>query len=238
MTKLLTTASLLALLAAPALAQTGTTPGAGPGGAANPPASPSMNRSMDSRGDTTTRGNRNASSTLDKPDRDFVREAAQAGMEEIQEGQMAQQHAQNPDVKAFGQKMIDDHTQINDKLKAIAQQKSVQVPSDVNKSEKQATQKLEKAKNFDREYVRAQVREHEKAVKLFDKEAKDGKDPDLKQFAQQTLPTLQQHLQMAKDLEQKTRPARTETSQAPRSDRGSAGTSASPATSGSPRTTR
>jgi putative membrane protein len=231
MTKLLATASVLALLAAPALAQTGTTPGAGPGGAANPPASPS-----------TTRGNRasdrTANSNLDKQDRDFVREAAKAGMAEIEEGRMALQHAQSPDVQAFAKKMIDDHTQINDKLKAIAQQKSTQVPSDTDKSEKQAAQKLEKSKNFDRDYIKAQVREHEKAVKLFEKEARDGKDNDLKQFAQQTVPILQQHLQMAKDLEQKTRTARTETSQAPRSDRGSSGATTSPATPGSPRTTR
>ena len=45
---------------------------------------------------------------------------------------------------------------------------------------------------------------HEDAVKLFEKASNDVKDPDVKQFAIQTLPTLQQHLQMAKTLKQAT----------------------------------
>jgi putative membrane protein len=229
MTKLLATASVLALLAAPALAQTGTAPGS----AASPPASSSMNRSGDAS--TTRAGDRSAAGKLAKQDRDFARDAAKSGLAEVEEGQMAQQHAQNPEAQAFAKKIVDDHTQANDKLKSIAQQKGIELPAEADKSEKQANQKLAKSKNFDHDYAKAQVKDHEKAIKLFDKEAKNGKDSDLKQYAQQTLPTLQQHLQMSKDLEQKTRKARTETSQAPRTS-GTAGSSMAPAAPGAPRT--
>jgi putative membrane protein len=229
MTKLLATASVLALLAAPAFAQTGTA-----GGVANPPpASTTTNRSMGAQGDRAGASTSRAAkeSGVDRHDRNFVRDAAKAGLAEVEEGQVAQQHAQNPEVQQFAKKMVDDHTQINEKLKPIAQAKGIDVPGDVDKSEKQSVQKLEKAKNFDRDYITAQVKEHKKAVTLFDDEGKNGKDPELKQFAQQTLPTLQEHLRLAQDLDQKIRTSRTETSQLNRGDRsGAAGTSTTPRT--------
>jgi len=236
MTKLLATASVLALLALPAVAQTGT----GAGGTAAPGASTTTNRSMDARGDaTTSRSARTASNTnLDKRDRDFARDAAKAGLAEVDEGKLAQQHSQNNDVQQFAKRMVDDHSQANEKLKSIAQAKAIDLPNDVDKGDKKSAQKLEKSKNFDRDYVSAEVKDHKKAVKLFEKEAKDGKDPELKQFAQETLPKLQEHLRMSQDLDERVRNTRTETSQLNR-DRGTAGTSTAPATTGgATRTTR
>jgi putative membrane protein len=235
MNKLLATASVLALLAAPAFAQTST--GAGAGGVANPPASSTTtNRSMDARGDRAA-----SSKGIDKRDRDFVRDAAKASLAEVEEGKMAQSHAQNPEVAQFAKKMVDDHGQANEKLKSIAQAKGIEVPSDVDKSDKKANQKLEKSKNFDRDYTAAQVKDHKKAVKLFESEAKSGKDPELKQFAQATLPTLQEHLRMSQDLEKKVKSTRTETSQMNRDRSSAAGSSTAPATgapAGTSRTVR
>ncbi len=135
-------------------------------------------------------------------DQAFIRQAAQGGMAEVDVGQLAVQKSSNPDVKTFAQKLIDDHTKANDQLKQIASQENVTLPAQPGREGRQLHTKLEKLDGaaFDRAFLQAQVRDHEKDIKQYQRAENQVQDPQLKQFAQTSLPILQQHLQMAKDL--------------------------------------
>jgi putative membrane protein len=144
-------------------------------------------------------------SSLDPADKDFVMKAAQGGMAEVMLGQMASSKGTSPDVKNFGNRMVSDHGKANDELKQLAQNKGMALPSDTDKEHKDAADKLSKANgsDFDKQYISNMVEDHEKDVKEFQKASTDAKDPDLKAWASKTLPTLQDHLKMAKDTKAK-----------------------------------
>lgn len=141
------------------------------------------------------------SGKLDSADQKFVEKAAAGGMLEVQAGQMAETKAQSPEVKSFGAMLVKDHSAANDELKTLAQNKGVTLPTTLPKHEQGELDKMSKAKNFDQEFVKENVKDHKKDIKEFEKESKDAKDPDVKAFAAKTLPTLQMHLQKAEDLE-------------------------------------
>jgi putative membrane protein len=139
-------------------------------------------------------------------DASFVKQAAEGGMIEVAKGKLAAQKGSHDAVKQFGQKMVDDHTKAGDELKSIASGKNISLPSDTPKPPMQAVlTKLEKLEGaaFDRAYVDDQIRDHEKTIALFAREAKSGKDAELKAFAEKTLPTLKEHLSMVRDLKTK-----------------------------------
>jgi len=143
-----------------------------------------------------------ASAALSAVDRDFLQKAASGGMAEVQVAQLAQQKASSPQVKDFASRMIADHTQANNELRQIAQQANLTLPSQPDRKEVAAEQKLQgmSGTSFDRSYAQDELRDHQEDVALFRKEASSGQDPALKSFAQKTLPILQQHLQMAQAL--------------------------------------
>ena len=135
-------------------------------------------------------------------DTDFATKAAQAGMAEISEGHSAEAKGQSAAVKAFGKKMVDEHTKAADELSNVAGKSGVKLPTTTSNDEKQVAEKLARLKgaDFDKAYAEHAVKDHEDAVALFKNEASAGSDPGLKAFAQQTLPTLEEHLRMAKAL--------------------------------------
>jgi putative membrane protein len=137
-------------------------------------------------------------------DRTFMKDAAQGGMAEVNLGQLASQNASDPDVKAFGQRMVTDHSKANDQLKQVAAGMNVTLPADVKPSDKAEADRLSKmtGADFDRAYVREMVKDHKKDVAEFQREAKNGHG-DVQSFASTTLPTLQEHLKMAEDLQAK-----------------------------------
>jgi putative membrane protein len=143
-----------------------------------------------------------ASAELSSADRNFATKAASGGLAEIQTAQMAKQRADSPKVKAFADRMISDHTQANNDLQQIAQQENLTLPSEPSKQERSATQRVSGMTGaaFDRTYAQQEVRDHQQDIALFQQEANSGRDPALKQFAQKTLPTLRQHLQLAQAL--------------------------------------
>jgi len=150
---------------------------------------------------------------LSAVDKKFMTEAAQGGLAEVQLGQLASQRATSDAVKQFGQRMVQDHTQANTQLKQLASQKGVTLPTTIgseNQKVKQQLSKLSKTR-FDKAYTNDMVKDHEKDVSLFQSEAQGGQDPDVKAFAAQTLPTLQEHLQMAKSIANPTTPSSTTT---------------------------
>ena len=135
-------------------------------------------------------------------DTEFATKAAQAGIAEISEGRAAEAKGQSAAVKAFGKKMVDDHTKAADELKNVAAKSGVKLPTATSNDEKQTGEKLARLKGaeFDTAYSEQAVKDHEAAVALFKNEASAGSDAGLKTFAQQTLPTLEEHLRMAKAL--------------------------------------
>jgi len=135
----------------------------------------------------------------------FATNAAQGGMAEVELGRLATQRAGDVSVREFGARMVADHGRANSELKSIAGQKGIQLPTELNSEQKSEMEKLSKMSGaeFDKEYMSAMLKDHETDVKDFDTQAKEGNDPEIKAFAGKTLPTLQQHLQMAQQAAQK-----------------------------------
>ena len=135
-------------------------------------------------------------------DSKFMMMAATSGMNEIGLSNQALSKSSNEDVKNFAQTMVDDHTKASDELKSLATTKNVTLPTEADAKHKAAMEKMSSMSGdaFDMEYIKTMVKDHEKAVALFQKESTDGKDADAKAFATNTLPTLQGHLEMARGL--------------------------------------
>ncbi|MEH2300356.1 MAG: DUF4142 domain-containing protein [Nostoc sp.] len=148
---------------------------------------------------TPTRATQNAVSSTD---RQFVTQAARDGMAEVQLGQLASQRALKNEVKQFGQGMVQDHTQANNELKELAAQKSITLPKSIGRENRKVKANLSKLSGatFDQAYMNQMVKDHVKTVSLFQREADQGQDQDLKAWANKTLPTLEEHLQHARAL--------------------------------------
>ena len=135
-------------------------------------------------------------------DSDFAKEAAEGGMAEVKFGQLAQDKGASDAVKEFGKRMVDDHLQANDKLKNIAERENVKLPLALSKKDQSTYDKLSKLSGdaFDRAYAHNMVKDHENDIASFQQEAANGRDPGIKTFASETLPTLQEHLKLAKEM--------------------------------------
>jgi len=140
---------------------------------------------------------------LSHGDRKFLENAAQGGMVEVQLGKLAEQKASSDQVKQFGKRMAADHQKANDELKKIAANRGFNLPVEMSSSERREYDKLQgmSGADFDRAYMKEMVSDHKKDLKEFQSEAKSSKDGDLKNFATSTLPTLQQHLDLAQQTE-------------------------------------
>ncbi|SRR6266849_8887363 len=138
-------------------------------------------------------------------DRAFVLEADPGGLAEVELGLLAAQKGQSADVKKFGQRMVTDHSKANAELKKLATSKGIPLPARMDVEQMAEHDKLAKLSgaDFDREYMALMVADHDKDVAAFMDEAKDGTDPDIKSFAAKTLPTLQEHQRMAKEIKAK-----------------------------------
>lgn len=150
----------------------------------------------------STLANSNASMAgLSAGDRDFMMKAAIGGMEEVQLGRMAAQKGASNDVKQFGQRMVDDHSRANTELMSLASQKNVTLPTALDQQHQDDVDRLTKLSGaaFDREYMTMMVKDHIEDVAEFQREAASGSDADLKAWAGRTVPTLQQHSQMAQE---------------------------------------
>lgn len=137
-------------------------------------------------------------------DQKFMKDAHIGNLAETQLGQMAQGKANNPDVKKFATRMVDDHSRADDQLKQIAQQQHVALPDEVDAAHKNEADRLSKLSGtaFDKAYMLNMVQDHQKTVQKFDHVSKTSGDPEVKNWAQQTLPTLQSHLQDAQKVRQ------------------------------------
>ena len=132
-------------------------------------------------------------SSLSDKDKTFMKKAAKGGMMEVAMGRVAEQKAQNEDVKSFGKRMVTDHSKANDELKSIATKKGVQLPSKEHTSNWTS----------DKAYIDMMVKDHEKDLAEFKEEASSGSDPDVKKFADDTAKVIQEHLDQVKEIQGK-----------------------------------
>jgi putative membrane protein len=146
-----------------------------------------------------------ATGTLTDTDKDFVTSAGKGGKAEVEVAQDAVTHATNADVKAFAQQLVQEHTKANDELTQLASTKGVTIPGEVESKMKEAKERLMKltGKSFDQAFLKQMVDDHTSTIKSFEDESKAAADPDIKKFAENTLPTLREHLKKAKDLQAK-----------------------------------
>jgi len=144
----------------------------------------------------------NMSNATASSDHTFMKKAAEGGKAEVELGQLAAEKASSPEVKKFGQRMVDDHTKANQQLEQVANKEGVTLPTTLSAKDQALKDKLSNAsgEQFDQLYMSNMVRDHRQDVREFQQEAKNGKDPEVKKFAQQTLPTLQDHLKQAESI--------------------------------------
>lgn len=136
---------------------------------------------------------------------EFAKKAGAAGVAEVELGKLGAQKATDPDVKAYAQKMVADHTKANKELMAAAKGKGLEVPTEPDLMHKGMMEKFERQaadKDFNHDYMQQMVRDHKQVVELFQSAAQDTTlDPELRALAKKTLPTLEQHLAHAQKLE-------------------------------------
>jgi putative membrane protein len=132
-------------------------------------------------------------------DRKFMTEAAQGGIAEVQLAQLAQQKASSEDVKELAKAIEQDHQKANEELKTIATNRQVDLPAEPGPKHQQLMSKLENLEGaaFDKAYTEAMVKEHKAEIKKFQKQAKNGVDTDVREFAESKVPALQKHLENA-----------------------------------------
>jgi putative membrane protein len=137
---------------------------------------------------------------------DFVKEVAMSDMTEIAAAKIGQERG-NAREKAFATQMITDHTKTSEELKSMVPAEArAAIPTALDSSSQSKIDKLKNAKpdDFSSDFDAMQVSAHKDAVSLFERYAKGGEDPKLKEWAGKTLPALQHHLEMAQNLGKKT----------------------------------
>jgi len=135
---------------------------------------------------------------------EFINKVTVSDMFEVKSGKLAANKAQHEDVKDFGQQMVDDHTETTEDLKELVKDENIKVdmPSKLDDKHQANLDKLKEVSGakFDTVYVPMQVLAHEQAVNLFEDYSKSGDNDALKEWAADTVPTLKEHLEEARDL--------------------------------------
>jgi putative membrane protein len=141
-------------------------------------------------------------------DADFVAHAASDGMLEVQLGRHAAQNAQDPSVRDFGERMVRDHGRANEELKTVASDAGMMVPTTLRPEHQDKLEQLTalQGAEFDRRYMDEMVKGHQKDVNAFREQAKGG-DSAVDRWAEATLPTLEEHLAHAREIQAQTQGA-------------------------------
>ena len=128
-------------------------------------------------------------------DSTFVMKAAIGGLMEVEAGNVAQQNSTNDRVKAFGTMMVNDHSKANSELTTLAGGRGVTIPTALPPDMQKHIEEMRKMKEkqFNNHYMSMMVNDHQKTIADFEKQANSGADPELKAWAQKTLPALQMH---------------------------------------------
>lgn len=133
----------------------------------------------------------------------FISKGMQGDQSEIQMGQLAEQKSQSNDVKQLAQKLVTDHTQMDEKwFKPLAKQMDVSEPKGPSKKDKKMAEKMQalSGTDFDTQYLTMMAKDHKKDLKEFQDEANSAQDPNVKQIAQQGANVISQHLQLIEQV--------------------------------------
>lgn len=132
---------------------------------------------------------------------DFVEEASAKGVAEIETARLALEQARSEDVKGFAQMMIEDHQRANQQLGELARSKELEVSDDAElmNQAKAMVLKLRGEESFDKAYMNNQVVAHRQTIELF-RRGVNVDDAEIADFARETLPKLEQHLQHAEQI--------------------------------------
>jgi predicted outer membrane protein len=144
-----------------------------------------------------------AAGSMSKADQKILVSIAQGNMAEIEVGKLAQGKSDNAEVKAFAQQMIDDHTKAQGEIQALAQQKGVTLPTELNAKNKAMATKLDKMSGdaFNKTYMtQAGVAAHRTMYNMLVKDEASAKDPDLKALISKMTPVVEQHLRSAQQM--------------------------------------
>jgi putative membrane protein len=157
----------------------------------------------DATKERTSESSKESKSKLPSGEERFMKEAASAGLMEVELGKIAAEKGSHQRVKEFGKRMQADHSKANQQLKKIASSKGVDLPTQPSGEHKSTMDKLTKLSGaeFDREYMEAMVDDHKEDIEKFQTQADKGKDPELKKFASENLPILKKHLELAQSTE-------------------------------------
>ena len=157
-----------------------------PKGALNPATSEPLHTAKRSRGDSM-----------------FVLNAARGGMAEVQLGKLAAEQGNSNSIKDFADHMVTDHSAANDELEKLAKKKRITLPPGPSAKQKTLYNRLSALSGsaFDRAYIQAMIEDHQKAVAEFTGASNNASDPDIKEFASHTLPTIADHLKMAQQIQ-------------------------------------
>src|SRR5262245_20016581 len=152
---------------------------------------------------TVSQSTAGSSTAVVAEDSNFAHEALAGGTAEVEMGQLAARNTKNEAVSNLGKKIVEDHTMANKELEEIATRKGFQTEKQPPALLKSSLEKLAglKDREFDQAFKQQAIQDHEKAIQLFEKQAKQGADLELKAFAQKHLPHLREHLTMAQKLE-------------------------------------
>lgn len=147
-----------------------------------------------------------AKAQIPQPDPDttarhFLIVASIGNLQEVSAGQLAAQKGMRAQVKSFGQMMVKDHSMAEQQLLQLAQQRKIHIPAAASGGIKPDPMLANAGNKFDKLYVHAMVNAHRNTVQTFQNYAITGKDPEVKAWAQQKLPTLKMHLQHVEAIE-------------------------------------
>jgi putative membrane protein len=134
--------------------------------------------------------------------KDFLKEAAQCNMMELKLSKLAAQRAQNPSLKQFAERLVQDHAKADKELKQLAERKGVSIPSDLEEKHQKHVEHFSSlsGEEFDKAFAKHMVKDHKKEVARYEKVAEKATDPELQSFARNALPALRTHLQMARQF--------------------------------------
>ena len=143
-----------------------------------------------------------ASKTLSPGDATFIDLASRSGIAEVTLGQLARREASRPAIKAYAIRMVREHTAINQQLTQLSELKGVDPPSSMDSEHSLQYNELAalSGKEFDRAYLNDQAGDQDAMLKLFQDEARDGADADVKAFAARNEATLRTHVELARKL--------------------------------------
>lgn len=158
--------------------------------------------SSNDMGQQSNMANAPANTQLSPMDRAFIRDAAQGNKAEVMLGKLAAEKSSNPEVKKFADRMIRDHSKAEEQLEQLADNEGVQVPAQPSAKARMTDDELQKLSGdqFDKTYMSDMLKDHKQDIAAFKHEDQSGSNPQVKEFAAQTLPILESHLREAKKV--------------------------------------